>query len=52
MKNFLTILLVLITTAAGARDFKVHGPQGGADRRRWREPYDHAQEEENRGPVR
>ena len=29
MKNFLTILLVLITTAAGARDFKVHGPQGG-----------------------
>lgn len=29
MKNFLTILLILITTAAGARDFKVHGPQGG-----------------------
>lgn len=29
MKNFLTILLVLITSAAGARDFKVHGPQGG-----------------------
>lgn len=29
MKHFLTILLVLITTAAGARDFKVHGPQGG-----------------------
>lgn len=28
MKNFLTILLVLITTVAGARDFKVHGPQG------------------------
>ncbi|MBQ8574121.1 MAG: alpha/beta hydrolase [Bacteroidales bacterium] len=29
MKNFLTILLILITTAAGARDFKVHGPQDG-----------------------
>ena len=29
MKHFLTILLILITTAAGARDFKVHGPQGG-----------------------
>ena len=29
MKHFLTILLVLITTAAGARDFKVYGPQGG-----------------------
>lgn len=29
MKRFITILLVLITTAAGARDFKVHGPQGG-----------------------
>ena len=29
MKNFLPILLILITTAAGARDFKVHGPQGG-----------------------
>lgn len=29
MKNFLTILLILITTAAGARDFKVHDPQGG-----------------------
>ena len=29
MKNLLTILLILITTAAGARDFKVHGPQGG-----------------------
>ena len=29
MKNFLTILLVLITSAAGARDVKVHGPQGG-----------------------
>jgi pimeloyl-ACP methyl ester carboxylesterase len=29
MKRFITILLVLITSAAGARDFKVHGPQGG-----------------------
>ena len=29
MKNLLTILLILITTAAGACDFKVHGPQGG-----------------------
>lgn len=29
MKHFLTLILVLITTAAGARDFKVYGPQGG-----------------------
>lgn len=48
MKHFITILLVLITTAAGARDFKVYGPQGGADRRRRRESYDYAQEEESR----
>ncbi len=29
MKHFLTILLILITTAAGARNFKVYGPLGG-----------------------
>lgn len=28
MKHFLTIMLILITTAAGAREFEVYGPQG------------------------